>query len=1005
MLRLRSAGLRRRNLDSEKKPEAALAVAVAPLAAARYDVFLCHNSLDKPLVKDVADALQIEAGILFFLDEFSIPPSVEFLEFIRQEMRKSAACAIFVGANGWGNTHLVEARLALEVKAERADFRIIPINLPDAPAAAWSDLFGAGNQPPFNWIKLEGPTDDAARAKLIEAVHGRFPVRAAGPEAITPYYIRRQAALWELSNRKDNSFLIGGQLLKTARAQAATNPQFVSVNSVPAYLDRCAQRERNRLRAFAGAAASVSVVTAILAGMAILQRNEAGRQRDAATESARIAQARSLTSLASRSIGEDRADERALLLARQAYLLDKRTGGKSSYDVIAALSEVLGTPFVGSIARVPQGRTFDRISASGSYALLSGKKNVLFGPLLGGDAKQGTALEVELGDPVAGFVGKGDDLIVVTSKGGVEIRKLAAPEQRRRLIGELGQVPSIFIVTRDGGAAVAVLGERELVRIDVAAAKVSKSWKVDSFIESIAVSADGRLIATTDKEGKLRAYAEGLSRPVATFPANDRVNSFEFASGTTLIVGERGGRIWGWDPKNKPSSRREFEQAEVRGSVDSIAVSDDGQTAATASGAISPGILIWDLGSRAQKGRIPGVRSVARLAFTGDGKFLVSSGMADPEVKFWRMKGSGSGRSIVARDWQPFPIPGRLYSVARHPTQDEFTVGGDHGVLQRWSAQLESPPVVLAERRRLAMQSVPNLSRFESSSRNFLLTGHVMAVSFSQNGKRFATVDPYGYALVWTANDAKPPVLVQSADVSHPSLSVALSPSGHRLVVGATSRLTVMHDLNEDGAATQKIALASEGDHTVRAIAFVDEDTLLVGDDFGRLARWRIQGTTPTSEALIGGGPPIVSMALVDPTRVVVGRGAEVEIISLNERTPTQRSISKDLGQVYATAVSDDRRMLAAGFGDGIVRLWSLDRPERQPVLLNLHKDVVRSLAFDKAGSRIVSVSDDGTIRSTVISADRLAGIVCELVWRDLNQSEISSFFTKTTPPMLPSCP
>jgi hypothetical protein len=81
--------------------------AIAPADAVttrafRYDVFLCHNMADKPFVKLLADALQIEAGILFFLDEFSIPASVEFMGYIREEMRKSAACAIFLGRNGWG---------------------------------------------------------------------------------------------------------------------------------------------------------------------------------------------------------------------------------------------------------------------------------------------------------------------------------------------------------------------------------------------------------------------------------------------------------------------------------------------------------------------------------------------------------------------------------------------------------------------------------------------------------------------------------------------------------------------------------------------------------------------------------------------------------------------------------------------------------------------------------------------------------------------------------------
>lgn len=48
----------------------------------RYDVFLCHNRRDKLSVRDIADALQIDAGVLFFLDEYTIPASVEFLQFI-----------------------------------------------------------------------------------------------------------------------------------------------------------------------------------------------------------------------------------------------------------------------------------------------------------------------------------------------------------------------------------------------------------------------------------------------------------------------------------------------------------------------------------------------------------------------------------------------------------------------------------------------------------------------------------------------------------------------------------------------------------------------------------------------------------------------------------------------------------------------------------------------------------------------------------------------------------
>ena len=39
--------------------------AALPVAGLRYDVFLCHNRVEKPVVKDIAEALQVEAGILF----------------------------------------------------------------------------------------------------------------------------------------------------------------------------------------------------------------------------------------------------------------------------------------------------------------------------------------------------------------------------------------------------------------------------------------------------------------------------------------------------------------------------------------------------------------------------------------------------------------------------------------------------------------------------------------------------------------------------------------------------------------------------------------------------------------------------------------------------------------------------------------------------------------------------------------------------------------------------
>ena len=61
-----------------------------------------------------------------------------------------------------------------------------------------------------------------------------------------------------------------------------------------------------------------------------------------------------------------------------------------------------------------------------------------------------------------------------------------------------------------------------------------------------------------------------------------------------------------------------------------------------------------------------------------------------------------------------------------------------------------------------------------------------MAISYSRDGRRFATVDPYGSALVWKVEpETSRPSLVSSPDIGHAAFSVALSPNGKRLAVGA----------------------------------------------------------------------------------------------------------------------------------------------------------------------------------------------------------------------------
>jgi TIR domain len=72
-------------------------------------VFLCHNSLDKAFVKEIADRMELDFGVPHFLDAFAIPTGQAFKPWIERALLESSGCAIFLGKNGWGPTHRWEA--------------------------------------------------------------------------------------------------------------------------------------------------------------------------------------------------------------------------------------------------------------------------------------------------------------------------------------------------------------------------------------------------------------------------------------------------------------------------------------------------------------------------------------------------------------------------------------------------------------------------------------------------------------------------------------------------------------------------------------------------------------------------------------------------------------------------------------------------------------------------------------------------------------------------------
>jgi WD40 repeat protein len=502
-------------------------------------------------------------------------------------------------------------------------------------------------------------------------------------------------------------------------------------------------------------------------------------------------------------------------------------------------------------------------------------------------------------------------------------------------------------------------------------------------------------------------FRVGSRQAFSTYPGDDAVNSFLFdPTGNGILVGERGGKVWRWIPDRDGGSRVELGR-EWAGSIDNLAVSTDGMLVAAASGSSIPGIELWRrAASERSPSVIPGLRSAILLRFTNDRRFLVSADTAG-ELRYWRLGGAGTQHSVKADQYQKLPLPARLFSVVRNPRSNEFIVGGANGVLQIWSSSdLTGSPRVLAPQLTAALLQVPDQQRFVGSDgRNYLLTGHVMQVAVSGDGTRFAAVDAYGFAVVFASTElGTTPRLIDSQSTQHAAFSVALSPNGHRLAVGATSTLTTVHDLAATGSASTSMPLPLPGDNAVRALVFSDDEHLYVGDDAGRVTLWTL-GSPPRGKEIVSSSPLVDAIAILrDGTGIVLARGQQVDIVRLQGGGASWTTVTSGLGGVTSLAVSNDGSSLAVGYADGAIRIWSMADLRQDPILILGHGDYVRSLAFDRSGEVLVSVGDDGVIRSSTIGRARLAALVCGVAWRDLVGDEIREFFGALTA-HLPTCP
>jgi len=139
-----------------------------------FDVFLSHNSQDKPMVRQLAIALQ-ERGLKVWLDEWELIPGRRWQEALEEIIQTTRTAAVLVGKDGLGPWEIPEMYACLSEFVNRR-LPVIPVLLPGAPTKPKLPMFLHG----FTWVDLRGGLTEDSLDRLEWGITSVKPSQSVG---------------------------------------------------------------------------------------------------------------------------------------------------------------------------------------------------------------------------------------------------------------------------------------------------------------------------------------------------------------------------------------------------------------------------------------------------------------------------------------------------------------------------------------------------------------------------------------------------------------------------------------------------------------------------------------------------------------------------------------------------------------------------------------------------------------------------------------------------------
>jgi hypothetical protein len=135
----------------------------------KFDVFLAHNSEDKPQIEAIAKELK-RRELKPWLDKEQIPPGRWFQDVIQEAIRVVKSVAIFIGPHGLGKWQALELRSFVSQCVETG-LPVIPVLLPSVDELPKELLF----LKELMWVRFTNIDDAQALDQLEWGITGKRP--------------------------------------------------------------------------------------------------------------------------------------------------------------------------------------------------------------------------------------------------------------------------------------------------------------------------------------------------------------------------------------------------------------------------------------------------------------------------------------------------------------------------------------------------------------------------------------------------------------------------------------------------------------------------------------------------------------------------------------------------------------------------------------------------------------------------------------------------------------